>query len=296
MADEAWRLGGSAPSESYLRIDAIVDIARRSGADAVHPGYGFLAENAAFAEACVDAGLIFIGPTPAAIRAMGSKTAARDAATAAGVAVVPGTGAPLSATVSEAEVARAARGVGYPLMLKAVAGGGGKGMRLVTSDDELPGALRAARSEAQSSFGDSSVYLERRLERPRHIEVQLLGDRARHRPAVRRARVLHPAAPSEGARGEPVAGGHARSAASARRGRRSCGAARGLHQRRHNRVSARRGRPLLFPRDEHAVAGRTPGHGDGHRRRPRRVAAAHRGGRAADTRRRGAHRAARARD
>ena len=176
MADEAWRLGGSAPSESYLRIEAIVDIARRSGADAVHPGYGFLAENAAFAEACVDAGLIFIGPTPAAIRAMGSKTAARDAATAAGVAVVPGTGAPLSATVSEAEVARAARGVGYPLMLKAVAGGGGKGMRLVTSDDELPGALRAARSEAQSSFGDSSVYLERRLERPRHIEVQLLGD------------------------------------------------------------------------------------------------------------------------
>ena len=176
MADEAWRLGGNTPRESYLRIDAIVEIARKSGADAVHPGYGFLAENAAFAEACADAGLVFIGPSPAAIRAMGSKTAARAAATAAGVAVVPGSGAPLPASCRDEDVLEAARGVGYPLMLKAVAGGGGKGMRLVADEGELPGALRAARSEAQSSFGDASVYLERRLERPRHIEVQLLGD------------------------------------------------------------------------------------------------------------------------
>ena len=176
MADEAWRLGGNPPAESYLRIDALLEVARRSGADAVHPGYGFLAENATFAEACADAGLTFIGPTPAAIRAMGSKTAARVAATAAGVAVVPGTATPLPSSCPPEEVARAARGVGYPLMLKAVAGGGGKGMRLVEEEAELPGALRAARSEAQSSFGDASVYLERRLERPRHIEVQLLGD------------------------------------------------------------------------------------------------------------------------
>jgi acetyl-CoA carboxylase, biotin carboxylase subunit len=176
MADEAWRLGGNTPAESYLRIDAIVEIARKSRADAVHPGYGFLAENAAFAEACADAGLVFIGPSPAAIRAMGSKTAARAAATAAGVAVVPGSGAPLPASCRDEDVLQAARGVGYPLMLKAVAGGGGKGMRLVANERELPGALRAARSEAQSSFGDASVYLERRLERPRHIEVQLLGD------------------------------------------------------------------------------------------------------------------------
>ncbi len=176
MADEAWGLGGNTPRESYLRIDAIVEIAHRSGADAVHPGYGFLAENAAFAEACAAAGLTFIGPAPAAIRAMGSKTAARAVATAAGVPVVPGTGAPLAAGSPDAEVIRAARDVGYPLMLKAVAGGGGKGMRLVMEEGELPGALRAARSEAQSSFGDASVYLERRLERPRHVEVQLLGD------------------------------------------------------------------------------------------------------------------------
>jgi acetyl-CoA carboxylase, biotin carboxylase subunit len=177
MADEAWRLGGNTPGESYLRIDAMVEVARRSGADAVHPGYGFLAENAAFADACAGAGLTFVGPTPAAIRAMGSKTAARAAATAAGVTVVPGTGTPLPVSCPFEDVAAAARDVGYPLMLKAVAGGGGKGMRLVTEEGELPGALRAARSEAQSSFGDGSVYLERRLERPRHIEVQLLGDR-----------------------------------------------------------------------------------------------------------------------
>ncbi len=176
MADEAWRLGGNTPAESYLRIDAVVEIARRCGADAVHPGYGFLAENAAFAEACGAAGLTFIGPTPAAIRAMGSKTAARAVAAAAGVAIVPGTGAPLPAGCADAEVARAARDVGYPLMLKAVAGGGGKGMRLVMDESELSDSLRAARSEAQTSFGDSSVYLERRLERPRHVEVQLLGD------------------------------------------------------------------------------------------------------------------------
>jgi acetyl-CoA carboxylase biotin carboxylase subunit len=176
MADEAWRLGGNTPAESYLRTDAVIELATRSGADAVHPGYGFLAENAAFAEACADAGLTFIGPTPAAIRAMGSKTAARAAAIDAGVAVVPGTDTALPPGCSDDEVARAARGLGYPVMLKAVAGGGGKGMRLVSDEAELPGALRAARSEAQSSFGDAAVYLERRLDRPRHVEVQLLGD------------------------------------------------------------------------------------------------------------------------
>jgi acetyl-CoA carboxylase, biotin carboxylase subunit len=177
MADEAWPLGGNTPAESYLRIDRLIDIARASGADAVHPGYGFLAENAAFAAACRDAALTFIGPSPEAIALMGSKTAAREAAEAAGVAAVPGTATPLPADAPESAVLATAGRIGYPLMLKAVAGGGGKGMRTVASAGELASALRAARSEAQSAFGDGAVYLERRIERPRHVEVQLLGDR-----------------------------------------------------------------------------------------------------------------------
>jgi acetyl-CoA carboxylase, biotin carboxylase subunit len=176
LADEAWPVGPNPPRESYLRLEAIVEVARKAGADAVHPGYGFLAENQAFAAACRDAGLTFIGPTPEAISLMGSKTAARQAALRAGVPVVPGTEEPLDASVSDAEVRAVGERIGYPLMLKAVAGGGGKGMRMVATPDDLPGALRAARSEAGSAFGDSAVYLERRIMQPRHIEVQLLGD------------------------------------------------------------------------------------------------------------------------
>ena len=175
-ADEAYPIGPSAPGESYLRIDRIVDAARRSGADAVHPGYGFLAENADFASAVQDAGLTFIGPKPQVVRLMGSKTAARGAALAAGVSVVPGTDSPLAANVSDADAARSAAKIGYPLIVKAVAGGGGKGMRTVERASDLTSALRAARSEAGTAFGDSAIYLERRLVRPRHIEVQLLGD------------------------------------------------------------------------------------------------------------------------
>ena len=176
MADEACAIGGNPPADSYLRIDRILDAARRTGADAVHPGYGFLAENEHFAAACRDAGLTFIGPTPKAIALMGSKTAARQAAINAGVPVVPGSEAALGPDVPDAEVAAIAQQIGYPIMIKAVAGGGGKGMRVVTEPAELPGAIRAARSEAGAAFGDSSIYLERRLLRPRHIEVQLLGD------------------------------------------------------------------------------------------------------------------------
>ena len=142
FADEAWPVGPSAPRESYLRIDAIVDAARKAGADAVHPGYGFLAENEDFAAACRDAGLTFIGPTPEAITLMGSKTGARQVAMKAGVPVVPGTEEPLAETVSDADVLSIAERIGYPLMLKAVAGGGGKGMRMVATPADLPGALR----------------------------------------------------------------------------------------------------------------------------------------------------------
>jgi acetyl-CoA carboxylase, biotin carboxylase subunit len=176
-ADEAVHIGPSEAAKSYLRIDAIVDAARKTGADAVHPGYGFLAENASFAAACRDAGLTFIGPSPEAIELMGSKTAARTAAIRAGVPVVPGTEAPFAGDVPDDAIVRAAAAIGYPIVVKAVAGGGGKGMRAVNSREELVPAIRAARSEAGSAFGDTAIYLERRLLRPRHIEVQLLGDR-----------------------------------------------------------------------------------------------------------------------
>src|SRR6185503_4742120 len=166
----------SPPGESYLRIDRIIDAARASGADAIHPGYGFLSENEDFAAACRDAGITFIGPTAEAITLMGSKTAARRAAMAAGVPVVPGTEEPLAADVPDALIVERARQIGFPVMVKAVAGGGGRGMRVVHAAVDLPSAIRAARSEAGAAFGDSAIYLERRLERPRHIEVQLLAD------------------------------------------------------------------------------------------------------------------------
>jgi acetyl-CoA carboxylase biotin carboxylase subunit len=175
-AGEAWPLAGDPPAQSYLDIAQLVDIARRAGADAVHPGYGFLAENAAFAEACGQAGLTFIGPTPEVIRIMGSKTGARQAAIRAGAPVVPGTESPLPADAPDAEIAAVAARIGYPVMLKAVAGGGGRGMRVVDAPEQLAGALRAARSEAATAFGSADVYLERRIVGPRHVEVQLLGD------------------------------------------------------------------------------------------------------------------------
>lgn len=176
LADQAVAIGANPPADSYLRIDRLIDAARASGADAVHPGYGFLSENEDFAAACRDAGLSFIGPTAEAIALMGSKTAARRAAIAAGVPVVPGTQDPIGADVGEAAIAEAAHRVGFPVMVKAVAGGGGKGMRVVDAPAGLASAIRAARSEAGAAFGDSAIYLERRLVRPRHIEVQLLAD------------------------------------------------------------------------------------------------------------------------
>ncbi len=173
LADEAVLLGPPPAAESYLAVDRIIAAARATGADAVHPGYGFLAENAVFAEACAAAGLVFIGPPPAVIRSMGDKIAARRVAVQMKVRVVPGTEKPVGA---DAEAARIASEVGYPIMVKAVLGGGGKGMRLVRTPGELPGALRAARSEAGAAFGDAAVYIERYVEEPRHIEVQVLGD------------------------------------------------------------------------------------------------------------------------
>jgi len=173
MADEAERLGPGPSAESYLRIDRILDAARKHGAEAIHPGYGFLSENADFAAACEDAGLVFIGPSAASIRAMGSKTAARRTAIAAGAPVVPGT----ERAVTLEELREFAATYGYPVLLKAVAGGGGKGMRRVDSAGELESAYRNASSEALRAFQSAEIYVEKLIERPRHIEIQLLGDR-----------------------------------------------------------------------------------------------------------------------
>src|SRR5918998_217926 len=174
LADEAYLLGPAPSSESYLRVDRIVEAARACGADAIHPGYGFLSENAEFARACERAGLVFIGPPAAAMELMGSKTNARRAALEAGAPVVPGTTEPLRSFDDARETS--AR-LGYPVMLKAAAGGGGKGMRLVASEAELQSAFDTARSEAEAAFGDSSVYLEKAVERPRHVEIQIFADR-----------------------------------------------------------------------------------------------------------------------
>ena len=172
-ADEAYLIGPTPAAESYLRMDRILEVAKRSGADAIHPGYGFLSENAKFAQACTDAGVKFIGPTPQAMEMMGSKTRARQEMEKAGVPFVPGTSRGLASAEEGEQVAGR---IGYPVMLKAAAGGGGKGMRLVHTREDLRAALESARSEAQRSFGDSEVYIEKAIVNPRHIEMQVLAD------------------------------------------------------------------------------------------------------------------------
>jgi acetyl-CoA carboxylase biotin carboxylase subunit len=172
-ADEAHRLGPAPSRESYLRIDRVLEVAAKTGADAVHPGYGFLAENPDFARACEGAGLVFIGPRSETIALMGEKTSARRVATEAGVPVVPGSLEPLA---DERAVLAEAERVGFPIMLKAAAGGGGKGLRLVRVASELGSALARARSEASNAFGDDRVYVEKAIVRPRHIEIQVLAD------------------------------------------------------------------------------------------------------------------------
>ncbi len=173
FADYAYLIGPPPSTESYLAMDRILEAAKKSGSEAIHPGYGFLAENGDFARQCLQGGFIFIGPTPEVIDQMGDKVKARAIMKAAGVAVIPGSGEVLS---SQEEVLRIAETIGYPLMLKAVAGGGGKALRLVRSAGEISSAYRAVRSEASSSFGDPRLYVEKYLDRCRHVEVQILAD------------------------------------------------------------------------------------------------------------------------
>ena len=172
VADEAYLVGPAAASESYLRIDKVVDTAKKAGCDAIHPGYGFLSENAEFVDACERAGITFIGPPSSAMRNMGSKTAARKHMADAGVPIVPGA---MCSTTDEAIAA--SEKIGYPVMLKASAGGGGKGIRLVNASSEMANAWERARSEAKKFFGDDTVYIEKAILTPRHVEIQVLGDR-----------------------------------------------------------------------------------------------------------------------
>jgi acetyl-CoA carboxylase, biotin carboxylase subunit len=173
LADEAYPIGPAPSRESYLCIDKLMDVARHAGCDALHPGYGFLAENPSLPRACGDAGITFIGPSAEAMEAMGSKTAGKQLARRAGVPTVPGTS---GAIENPDEVQALARSMGYPVLLKAIAGGGGKGMRVVTNDAEFAAAWRDAASEALNAFGDSRVFLEKYLVRPRHVEIQVLAD------------------------------------------------------------------------------------------------------------------------
>jgi acetyl-CoA carboxylase biotin carboxylase subunit len=174
MADEAYCIGPPPSKESYLRQDKLIEVAKLSGAEAIHPGYGFLAENPEFAQKVADAGLVFVGPPPEAMRLMGDKTAARKRMIEAKVPVVPGTEQALK---DEAVAAEMAEKLGYPVLLKAAAGGGGKGMRMVRQAKELSSAFRGAKSEAESAFGDGRIYMEKYLEAPRHIEFQILADK-----------------------------------------------------------------------------------------------------------------------
>ena len=173
LSDEAHFIGPSPSLESYLVIEKIIDAARKSGAEAIHPGYGFLSESEAFAQACEDSRLVFIGPSAASMKLMGSKIASREAVQKAGVPIVPGTTRPLQ---SREDALKAASEIGYPVMLKASSGGGGKGLRLVSSKEELTSQYETAGSEAQASFNDSTLLIEKYLMKPRHIEIQVLGD------------------------------------------------------------------------------------------------------------------------
>src|SRR5438045_2864760 len=173
QAEEAYSIGPAPARESYLRMDKILEIARRSGAQAIHPGYGFLSENADFSQACARAKVKFIGPGPATMRAVGNKIAARKTAQKLGVPVVPG----ISGEVDEAQVLAFGREHGYPLLLKAAGGGGGKGLRVVREQKEAAKALREAASEAGHAFGNSTVFVEKYISKPRHVEIQVFGDR-----------------------------------------------------------------------------------------------------------------------
>ena len=275
-SDEAYAIGPAAAAESYLRMDKILDVAKRSGAEAIHPGYGFLSENAKFAQACVDAGVKFIGPTAHSMNLMGSKTSARQQMAAAGVPMVPGTSRGLSSPEEGEEVAER---IGYPVMLKAAAGGGGKGMRLVHTRQELRSALESAKSEAQRSFGDSEVYIEKTIVNPRHIEMQVLADEhgntvwlgERECSIQRRHQKVLEEAPS------PIVDADMRR----RMGEVAVKVAQAANYTNAGTVEflVDQQKNFYFPGNEYALAGGASGHGIDHWARSRASADPYRGGR-----------------
>ena len=265
MADEAYDIGPPPSSESYLRGDKIIDAALRSGAEAIHPGYGFLSENADFVRHVTAAGLTFIGPTPDVMEAMGGKISARKIAIEAGVPVVPGTTEPLRSFENAKETAAE---MGYPIMLKASAGGGGKGMRLVVDESELKSALETAQAEAKASFGDDAVYIEKAIVRPRHIEIQIFSDTQgnhvhlgeRECSIQRRHQKVIEEAPS------PINSAELRQNGRVRRF--GCKGSE-LRRCRDGRVlGIRPGQIVLLFGDEHASSGRASGNRACHRHRP----------------------------
>ncbi len=209
-------LGPARARDSYLNIERVIEAAKKSGAEAVHPGYGFLSENAEFAQACLDAGLVFVGPTAAMMTAMGSKSGSKFLMEQAGVPLVPGYHGEAQ---DEATLAKAADKIGFPVLVKASAGGGGRGMRIVRSASELSAAITSAKREAKAAFGDDRMLIEKFVQNPRHIEVQVIGDSHGNLLVAVRAR-MHPAAAApEGDRGSAVADARSRPARGGLRGR-----------------------------------------------------------------------------
>ena len=291
MADEAFLIGPAVPAESYLDIAKIIETAKEAGAEAIHPGYGFLAENADFARACDEAGIVWIGPPPEAIESMGSKTRAREIMAEAGVPIVPGATEPAK-DVEEAR--KQAEDAGYPVACKAAGGGGGKGFRVAMTPDELEEAFEGAGREGEKFFSDDRVYVERYLEDPRHVEVQVLADSQgnvihlgeRDCSIQRRHQKVIEEAPGPARR--------RRDAGADRQDRHRRRGGGRLPRRRDGRGDAGR-RRVLLPRDEHPGPGRALRDRDGHRRRHRPRAAPRRRRRAAEPRP-GGRRAARPRD
>ncbi len=275
FADEAICIGPPRSAESYLNVPAVISAAEIADVDAIHPGYGLLSENANFAEVCRASNIKFIGPPPEVTRLMGEKEKARQAMKKAKVPILPGSDGVIQ---SEGEALEWAKTVGYPVILKASAGGGGRGMRVVRSPEELPGLFQAAQSEAANAFGNGDLYMEKFIERPRHIEFQILADEHGTVALPRRARMLHPAPPSEAHRRSAVAQGHAEAARRDRPHAQALSRSRRLPERRHHRVPHGRGRQALLHRDEHAHSGRASGDRDDHRHRPGEGAVAHRRG------------------